>query len=87
MPEWLRLALSQYGCPIVFLGVAEDVVTRESTAFDRTVSLALHQLANPALERVMQAFSTIGSAPVVLPIVALVVARTLECRCRVKPSC
>lgn len=62
----------------LFVKVAEDVVTRESTAFDRTVSLALHQLANPALERVMRAFSTIGSAPVVLPIVVLVVAWCLK---------
>jgi membrane-associated phospholipid phosphatase len=62
----------------LFVKIAEDVVTSESTAFDRTISVALHRLGNPALDRVMQAFSTIGSAPVVLPIVVLVVAWCLK---------
>ena len=62
----------------LFAKIAEDVVTRESTAFDRAVSLTLHQLGNPALDRVMQAFSTIGAAPVVLAIVVLVIAWSVK---------
>src|SRR5262249_60858856 len=58
----------------LFVKIAEDVVTRESTLFDRTVSVAVHRLADPSLDRVMQGFSTIGSAAVVLPTVALMVA-------------
>ncbi len=58
----------------LFVKIAEDVVTRESTAFDRAVNLALNRLADPPLDRVMQVFSTIGSAPIVLPIVVLVIA-------------
>src|SRR5262249_41681654 len=58
----------------LFVKIAEDVVTREATVFDRTVSLALHRAANPPLDRIMQLFSTVGSAAVVLPVVALVMA-------------
>ncbi len=57
----------------LFVKIAEDVVTREATAFDRTVSLALHRLGDPLLDRVMQILSTVGSAAVVLPIVVLVI--------------
>ena len=58
----------------LFVKITEDVVTRESTEFDRIVSLTVHRWAGPPLDRVMQGFSTIGSAAVVLPIVGLVIA-------------
>jgi undecaprenyl-diphosphatase len=85
--QWVPAALTLrevilIGIPLVALGlfvkITEDVVTRESTAFDRTISLALHRLADPPLDRVMQGFSTIGSAPVVLPIVVLVIAWSVK---------
>jgi undecaprenyl-diphosphatase len=58
----------------LFAKIVEDVVTRESTEFDRVVSLALHRFATPGLDRIMQGVSTLGSAAVVLPVVGLVIA-------------
>ena len=54
----------------VFAKIAEDVVTRESTAFDRAVSLGLHGLATPPLDALMRALTALGSAPAVLAVAA-----------------
>ena len=62
----------------LFAKIAEDVVNRESTAFDSAVSLALHRLADPRLDRIMELVSAIGSAAVVLPIVVSVVAWSMK---------
>lgn len=54
----------------VFAKIAEDVVTRESTGFDRGVSLALHGLATPRLDAVMRILTAAGSAPAALAVAA-----------------
>ena len=56
----------------LFTKIAEDVVNRESTRFDRAVSLWVHGFDTPALDAVMRLFSFIGSFPVIA-VVTLVV--------------
>jgi membrane protein DedA with SNARE-associated domain/membrane-associated phospholipid phosphatase len=69
----LALQLSSVG---LFYLIAEDVATRESAAFDRSVALFVHGLASPPLTAVMAGLTIIGSggiiaAVVVVPSVAL----------------
>jgi membrane protein DedA with SNARE-associated domain/membrane-associated phospholipid phosphatase len=52
----------------LFAKIAEDVVTQESTGFDRSVSLGLRQVANPSLDLAMWTLSALGSTPVVLAV-------------------
>src|SRR5437899_3300333 len=61
------------GFVAVFTKIAEDVITKESTAFDHGASLTLHAFANPVLDRLMHVVSDIGSAPVVSAIVGAVI--------------
>ena len=56
----------------LFTKIAEDVVNRESTRFDRAVSLWVHGFDTPALDAVMRLFTFIGSFPVIA-VVTLVV--------------
>ena len=62
------------GAVIVFADLAEDVLERETVAFDRAVALAIHGLDAPLVDAVMRAFSACGSAVAVLPVVAVVAA-------------
>src|SRR5574342_1137865 len=59
----VTLAALTLGAVGLFAKITEDVVTRESTGFDRTISLGLHQVATPSLDLAMRALSAVGSAP------------------------
>src|SRR5207247_2486767 len=69
----LAFAAASLGFVAVFTKIAEDVITKESTAFDHGASLTLHAFANPVLDRLMHVVSDIGSAPVVSAIVGAVI--------------
>ena len=57
--------LSSLGAVAVFVKIAEDVQERETTRFDRAVSLALHRLDSPAMDAVMLSFTFLGSFPAI----------------------
>jgi membrane protein DedA with SNARE-associated domain/membrane-associated phospholipid phosphatase len=76
----LGFAAASLGAIGLFAKIAEDVVTKESTAFDEHVSLALHRLANPVLDQVMLIFSAIGSAPAVITVALMVIIWSLRRR-------
>lgn len=61
----VALGFVALGGAALFVKIAEDVVTHESTAFDRAVSLFVHRFETPALDLLMRAFTFIGSFPVV----------------------
>lgn len=61
----VALGLVALGGAALFVKISEDVVTHESTQFDRTVSLWVHGFETPTLDVVMRAFSFIGSFPVI----------------------
>ncbi len=64
----VTLAALTLGAIGLFAKIAEDVVTRESTGFDRSVRLALHQMATPSLDLAMRTLSAVGSTPAVLAV-------------------
>jgi undecaprenyl-diphosphatase len=66
------LGLVALGSAALFVKIAEDVVTHESTQFDRAVSLWVHRFDTPLVDVVMRLFTFIGSFPVIA-VVALVV--------------
>jgi undecaprenyl-diphosphatase len=69
---WLILAAVSL---ILFSWLAEEVLHRQSLAFDSAVRNAVHQRATPLLTILMRGLSLLGSADVLLPlvVVALVV--------------
>lgn len=68
------LGLVALGGAALFVKIAEDVVTHESTAFDRAASLFVHRFDTPALDAIMRAFTAIGSFPVVAAVAVAVLA-------------
>lgn len=66
----------------LFAKITEDVVSHESTWFDRTVSLGVHRFDTPVLDHVMKLFTTIGSFPIVVCVVAVVAAFCVRMRDR-----
>ena len=85
LPAWFALrecgfAAASLGAIALFAKIAEDVVTKESMAFDEHVSLALHRFANPLVDDVMRIFSAIGSAPAVITVVMMVIIWSLRRR-------
>jgi undecaprenyl-diphosphatase len=66
------LGLVALGSAALFAKIAEDVVNRESTQFDRAVSLWVHRFDTPSIDLVMRLFTFIGSFPVIA-LVAIVV--------------
>jgi membrane-associated phospholipid phosphatase len=69
-PRVLILLVLILGAAGTFAEIAEDVWNRETSEFDRSVSLAIHGLHSPFMDFTMRLFTTIGSLKVV--IVALV---------------
>jgi membrane protein DedA with SNARE-associated domain/membrane-associated phospholipid phosphatase len=67
------LAMGALGAIGVFAKIADDVMEHETSAFDRTASLALHRLDSPVMDVLMRGFSFLGSFPVVLAVVILTV--------------
>lgn len=68
------LGLVALGAAALFVKISEDVVTHESTQFDRTASLWVHQLDTPTLDVIMRVFTFIGSFPVVAAVSLIVLA-------------
>ncbi len=65
----IALAAGTLGAVALFAKIAEDVVQRESTGFDRAISLAVRQVASPRLDLIMGSFTVIGSTPAVILVV------------------
>ncbi|WP_036487664.1 phosphatase PAP2 family protein [Myxosarcina sp. GI1] len=52
----------------VLAQLAEEVLEREAFAFDKTILLSIHSVANSHLDRVMLVVTSLGNPPVVVPI-------------------
>jgi membrane-associated phospholipid phosphatase len=69
LPDALRnkpfvaFALFAFASTAVFAKIAEDVVEHESSRLDRTVSLWVHAVDNPALDSIMKFISFVGAFP------------------------
>ena len=68
------LGLVALGGAALFVKISEDVITHESTQFDRAVSLWVHQFDTPMLDAIMQLFSFVGSFPVIALVAAALLA-------------
>lgn len=65
---------------VVFVRIAREVTIGHLSTFDRTVALAVHGLDGAVMNPVMRMATVLGSAIVVLPLVALVLALALRRR-------
>ncbi len=74
----LVLVLGNAVAVAMFAKIAEDVVQREATRFDETAALAVHRLSAPALDAVMRALTTLGSAPTLMVVVLAVAVWALR---------
>ncbi len=72
------LVATSLGGIALFAKLAEDVVNRESSAFDAAVFTALHRFATPWLDRVMTFLSALGSPPAIVAIVLAALAWCLD---------
>jgi undecaprenyl-diphosphatase len=54
----------------VFAKIASEVQERETTSFDRAVSLGLHRLDTPAMDAAMRFLTFLGSFPAIAAVVA-----------------
>lgn len=63
-----------------FIEVAENVLQKESDAFDRAASVWMHHFDSPATDMVMRVFTFLGSAPPIIIIVAIVAAWAIRRR-------
>ncbi|MGB3766291.1 MAG: phosphatase PAP2 family protein [Phormidesmis sp.] len=52
--------------------LSDDVLAQESFAFDETILLHIHQLANPALDKLMVFITRIGDPHTVVPLTGIV---------------
>jgi hypothetical protein len=60
---------------IYFLAqLTDEVLDRETVAFDRTILLEIHQFANPTLERLMLTITSLGNPDTVVAIVVISLA-------------
>lgn len=66
----LRLVVAA-GSLVVFARLAEEILKRQSVAFDSAVRIAVHQHATPPLTIFMRVISGLGSAEVLLPVILL----------------
>jgi membrane-associated phospholipid phosphatase len=60
-----------FACLLVFGALAEDVHEQEASALDAIATPLLHSLSSPGLDALMNAITTLGSIPVVVPLVAV----------------
>lgn len=72
-PRALVLFVLALGAAGIFAEIAEDVWNRETSEFDRSLSLAVHGLDSPLIDFTMRLFTTIGSLKVVTVVLALVI--------------
>jgi membrane-associated phospholipid phosphatase len=64
----------------VFASIAEEVLDKETSAFDRSVSLAIHRLDSPFMDFNMRLFTTVGSLKIVVLALAIVFIGALRRR-------
>ncbi len=67
-------------CVLTVYGLAElsdEVLEKEAFAFDKTILLAIHQLANPALDFIMVGITRLGDPKTVVPLTAAVLGLLL----------
>jgi undecaprenyl-diphosphatase len=81
-PRVLVLAVLTLGAAGTFAEIAEDVWNRETSEFDRSVSLAIHDLRSPFVDFMMRLFTTIGSLKVVIVALVLVIVDAIQRRDR-----
>jgi undecaprenyl-diphosphatase len=72
-PRALILVVLALGAAGTFAEIAEDVWNRETSEFDRSLSIAIHHLRSPFTDVAMRFFTTIGSLKVVVVVLALVI--------------
>lgn len=66
---WLGIcALTLY----LLAKLSDQVLEREAFAFDKTVLLSIHQLANPVLDQVMIGITRLGDPRTVVPLTAII---------------
>jgi membrane-associated phospholipid phosphatase len=81
-PRALIVSALGLAAGVVFAAIAEEVVEKETSAFDRTVSLAVHGLGSPFLDFAMRLFTEIGSLKVVVVALVLTLGDTVRRRDR-----
>jgi len=79
-PRSVLLFAGAAAATIAFVLIAVDVVEGRADAMDRTVELALHDLASPALDAVMNAVTSLGAAPHILGVIAIFALCAIERR-------
>jgi membrane-associated phospholipid phosphatase len=77
-PRALILLVLALGAAGTFAEIAEDVWNRETSEFDRSLSIAIHQHHSPFMDFAMRLFTTIGSLKVVVVVLALVIVSTVR---------
>ena len=77
-PRALILCVLALGAAGTFAEIAEDVWNRETSEFDRSLSLAVHDLHSPFMVFVMRLFTTIGSLKVVTVVLVLVIVSAVR---------
>jgi undecaprenyl-diphosphatase len=81
-PRVLILLVLTLGAAGTFAEIAEDVWNRETSEFDRSVSLAIHGLHSPFMDFTMRLFTTIGSLKVLIVLLVPVVVDAIQRRDR-----
>jgi len=77
-PRALVLFLLALGVAGIFAALLEDVWNRETSDFDRSVSLAIHGLDSSFIHFTMRLLTAIGSLPVVIAVLALVIVSAVR---------
>ena len=81
-PRALILLVMTFGAAGIFAEITEDVWNRETSEFDRSLSLAIHELDSPSMDFTMELFTTIGSLKVVIVVLVLIVVEAIRRRDR-----
>lgn len=79
-PRAVIVSLLALAAAVVFVSIAEEVLDKETSAFDRSVSLAIHRLDSPFMDFTMRLFTTVGSIKIVVLPLAVVFIATLRRR-------
>lgn len=81
-PRALVLLVLTLGAAGIFAKIAEDVWNRETSEFDRSLSVAIHGLESPFMNFTMRLFTTIGSLKVVIVVLVPIVVEAIRRRDR-----
>jgi membrane-associated phospholipid phosphatase len=77
-PRALIVSSIALGAAGVFGAIAEEVLDRETSDFDRSLSLAVHGLDSPFMDFTMRLFTTIGSLKIVVVALAITLIGTIR---------